>query len=479
MLYRVFFDQITNADGKVLGEGPEMTVLPTGRYLRGSPESEAGRHESEGPQMEVTIAKPFAVGTCLVTVGQYKRYLATRSKRPAPHFDELDWEGRQRMDVDGKVKLLTKAEAWPIIEAHREKLSHRLKGRRFQQADHFPIRYVTWFEAREYAAWLSERTGQTYRLLSEAEWEYMVRAGTTTPYFWGETVTEAFDKLLNDSAKAIFPGGKTGYVRRGYPPAKFFPPNSWGVYTSYRLSEWCEDVWHENYVGAPVDGSAWTQGERDSIGNQGVERVLRGAARSAARWGYGAKHGGAEKGFRVAVDLAFTRTESNQPSDLECPVLGRTYYDRNSDDDDRTYIVPQGRIYVTPKPASPIEKVAYKNARLKSAWRDSTSRDSGRNVGGEGRLGEFNQHFPQSAEIQPSELIGAGGDIPKRKSALHCLLIVAICWPLAWALLANFGVFGDGGLIVWLTTNLAFWLAVLGLIYAVVLLVIICDEIRR
>lgn len=307
-MFRVFRDQIADSVGIRLDDGPEMVEIPAGHYLRGSPDTEAGRRDSEGPQVEVTIDRPFAIGATLITVGQYKLYLAHRKRFPNRQWDERDLKTTETYFLDGKWQYLTRLEGDAILESRglfgpANPALRRLAARRFQQADHFPVHYVNWYDARGYAEWLSECTGQNYRLPSEAEWEYVARAGTATSYSWGETIPEELAQLISASGNAIYPGGMTGRKRRGFPPAAFFRPNAWGIYRNYCIGEWCEDAWHKNYVGAPNDGSAWIANDRGPRRSDYTERVLRGGTRSACRGCDGGGYRSAHRGFRVARDI--------------------------------------------------------------------------------------------------------------------------------------------------------------------------------
>jgi formylglycine-generating enzyme required for sulfatase activity len=163
---------------------------------------------------------------------------------------------------------------------------------------------VSWDDATAYAAWLSRKTGKTYRLLSEAEREYVTRAGTTTAFWWGDTIS---------TAQANYHGGNTyrgvgvkGEYRKQTVPVERFEPDSWGLYNVHgNVWEWCEDVWHDNYNGAPTDGSAWLQGSDES------RRVVRGGAwnlhpqllRAASRHWHGAVGRNNDLGFRLARTL--------------------------------------------------------------------------------------------------------------------------------------------------------------------------------
>jgi formylglycine-generating enzyme required for sulfatase activity len=160
---------------------------------------------------------------------------------------------------------------------------------------------VTCGEARSYAAWLSRITGKTYRLLSEAEYEYAARAGTMTVYPWGD------DIKLNGSAMANYWSYPIQLIDKHSAPVGSFPPNNFGLYDMVgNVWEWLEDCWHYNYNGAPTDGSPWTTNADCSV------RVVRGGSftsnpptlRSADRLGDGIGWRNGDLGFRVARTLA-------------------------------------------------------------------------------------------------------------------------------------------------------------------------------
>lgn len=160
------------------------------------------------------------------------------------------------------------------------------------QTERHPAASVSWNDAKEYVAWLSDKTGHEYRLPSEAEWEYAARAGTTTARYWGEGES-----------------GAREYARlkaKGTAPVGSFKPNAFGLHDMPgSVSEWVEDCWNENYEGAPADGSAWTSGDCD-------DRVLRGGSwlsapelkRSATRDRYNTGDRLNDIGFRAARTLA-------------------------------------------------------------------------------------------------------------------------------------------------------------------------------
>jgi formylglycine-generating enzyme required for sulfatase activity len=212
---------------------PEMVVIPAGSFLMGSPETEQGRNSNEGPQHRVTFARPFALGRFPVTFEEYDgRYYGRKEKKPGD-------------------------EGWG-------------RGRR-------PVINVDWEDADLYCLWLRGATGQAYRLPSEAEWEYACRAGTTTPFWMGATIST--DQLNYDGASTCGRGAR-GRYRGQTTPVDAFPPNPWGLYDIHgNVWEWCADRWHDTYRGAPTDGSPWLQGTdwrrvvRGGSWNSGPENV--------------------------------------------------------------------------------------------------------------------------------------------------------------------------------------------------------------
>jgi formylglycine-generating enzyme required for sulfatase activity len=238
------------------GVGPEMAIIPAGEFLMGSPPEEVDRYKTEGPQHRVAIAQPFALGRYAVTFEDYDRY-AEEAKARKP---EDRW-GRGRQ---------------PVIN-------------------------VYWQEARAYCAWLSEQTGARYRLPSEAEWEYACRAGTASAFWWGDAISP---EQANYDGNYAYRNGLKGVYRKQTLAVDTFAPNPFGLYQMHgNVWEWMEDGWHEDYQGAPDDGTAWLGAEGDD------RRVVRGGAwsyypqclRSADRGGDDAANGGV--GFRLARAL--------------------------------------------------------------------------------------------------------------------------------------------------------------------------------
>jgi formylglycine-generating enzyme required for sulfatase activity len=189
---------------------PEMVVMPAGSFTMGSPAGEAGRQITEAPQYNVTIAKPFAVSKFAVTFAQWDACAAQGDC--SQHVDDHGW-GRDRQ---------------PVIN-------------------------VSWDDAQRYVTWLSKITGKTYRLLTEAEYEYAARAGTQTAYPWG-------DEIGSNNANCAGCGSRWDAAQTA--PVGSFAPNRFGLYDmAGNAWEWVEDCLHEDYDHAPADGSAWMTGD--------------------------------------------------------------------------------------------------------------------------------------------------------------------------------------------------------------------------
>ncbi|MDE5081638.1 MAG: formylglycine-generating enzyme family protein, partial [Trichodesmium sp. St18_bin1] len=140
-----------------------------------------------------------------------------------------------------------------------------------------PVERVSWNNATEFCRELSRITGKQYSLPSESQWEYACRAGTTTPFYFGETITS---ELVNHNGNRTYADAPKGISRKETTDVGIFPPNAFGLYDMHgNVYEFCQDVWHENYNGAPTDGSAWETGGDSS------RRVCRGGSWLAyPRW---------------------------------------------------------------------------------------------------------------------------------------------------------------------------------------------------
>ena len=244
-------------------ECPELVVVPAGSFTMGSPSSEEGREDVEGPQHRVTIPEPFAVGKYEVTFAEWDACVAAGGCN-GHRSDDKSW-GR---------------------------------GRR-------PVINVSWEDAKAYVAWLSRKTGEDYRLLSEAEWEYAARAGTTGPFHFGSTIST--DRAnYHGGFNFTYGSGREGVYRKKTIPVGSFPANGFGLHDVHgNVYEWVEDCWHDSYAGAPRDGRAWV------TGGDCVRRVLRGgdwddlpwSLRSAHRFRSPSGSRYVNRGFRIARTL--------------------------------------------------------------------------------------------------------------------------------------------------------------------------------
>ena len=227
-----------------LGDGVtlDMVLISGGRFRMGSPSSEEGSQDNERPQHEVEVP-PFAIG----------RYQVT----------QLQWEAMMENNPSS-----------------------------FKGANR-PVDCISWDNAIEFCQKLSDQTGKPYRLPSEAEWEYACRAGTQTPFYFGQTIKIGMANYSGDSRPETINVGD-------------FPPNDYGLFDMYgNVYEWCQDGWHDSYDGAPNDGTAWESGDEDG-------RVSRGGSwlssplccRSATRLGDPPFVGDNALGFRLALSTS-------------------------------------------------------------------------------------------------------------------------------------------------------------------------------
>ena len=240
----------------------EMLLIPGGTFWMGSPDTEAERDINESPEHQVTISE-FYLGKFPVTQTQWREVATLPKIHRSLSLHPSDFEGDDR-----------------------------------------PVEQVSWYDAIEFCHRLSDYTGDLYRLPSEAEWEYACRAGTTTPFCYGDTLTT---NLANYDGNYTYNDGKPGIYRHGTTPIDTFGTvNAFGLSDLHgNVWEWCADSWHENYQDAPRDGQAWEDPEG------GTYRMLRGGAwyclpglcRSAQRHWNQPDIGGSGIGLRVVRSL--------------------------------------------------------------------------------------------------------------------------------------------------------------------------------
>ena len=215
---------------------PEMTVLPAGRFKQGS----AGDRGYEQPLHWVVIGHPIAMSTAPVTVENFAQFVTATGR---------DMQGCDTYDGEWK---------------HRPADSWEQPG--FAQAGTHPVTCVSWNDAEAYAKWLSSTTGHRYRLPSASEWEYAARAGADTPQPWSAGGQDACANanIADESAGRRYPGWAVFPCDDSYvytAPVGAFRANAFGLSDMLgNVLQWTEDCWHDNYAGAPIDGSAWTDG---------------------------------------------------------------------------------------------------------------------------------------------------------------------------------------------------------------------------
>jgi len=266
---------------------PAMVVIPAGSFTMGSPKDEEGREDDEGPQHQVTIAKPFAAGKFHVTVAEFSAFVAETG-----------------YDAGSKCWIWTKAEKW------EETAGRSFRDPGYAQSGNHPAACLSWNDAKAYATWLSRKTGKSYRLLSEAEWEYAAR-GRTAPgsyprYFYRDSEGDMcrFGNGADQAAKRKVPGSggwtvfscNDGYAYTS--PVGSFAANPFGLYDMLGNAwQWVEDCYYHSYAGAPTDGSPSTTddcGRRVVRGGSWytIPRYLRSATRSGSNPGIRDGNGG-------------------------------------------------------------------------------------------------------------------------------------------------------------------------------------------
>jgi formylglycine-generating enzyme required for sulfatase activity len=210
---------------------PEIVVIPAGEFVMGSDPTESGRAEREGPQRSVRI-RQFAAGKFEVTRGQWAAFASATNRITN---EGCFWTARSGSKPD------------PIG-------SWRNTG--FPQDDTHPVVCVTWDDAQDYTRWLGQRSGQKYRFLTEAEWEYAARAGSATPYPWGVTATHEHANYGADACCSGLASGRDEWIHTA--PGGAFPSNAFGLHDMHgNVLEWVQDCFASSYSGLPTDGSAY------------------------------------------------------------------------------------------------------------------------------------------------------------------------------------------------------------------------------
>ena len=232
---------------------PQMVVIPSGSLVMGSPAAEIGRRKDGDPVHQVNIGS-FALGKTEITRGQFAAFVKASA-------------------------YSTGNKCWAIEDGKYEERSNTWRKVGYVQDDKHPAVCISWNDASAYTEWLSRKTGKTYRLPTEAEWEYAARGNTRTARYWGESPDDAckYANVADKTTKELIKPAASWKVHNctdGYAytaPAGSFKANAYGLNDMLgNVWEWVEDSYHKNYQGAPVDGSAWQ--------DKGKKRVLRGGS---------------------------------------------------------------------------------------------------------------------------------------------------------------------------------------------------------
>lgn len=262
---------------------PEMVVIRSGKFDMGSPDSEDGRGDDEGPVNHVSVAA-FALGKTEITRGQFAEFVKQSG-------------------------YITGDKCWTLENGSYGERKGNWREPGFPQNDRHPVTCINWNDADAYAKWLSNKTGKIYRLPTEAEWEYAARGNTKTTRYWGDNPDKAcrYANGADNTAHARIFGARSWSIHHctdhfAYTaPAGRFKPNAFGLYDMLgNVWEWTEDNYHDSYRDAPAVGSAWLGGD--------TKRVLRGGSwnnpprdlRAAVRFGNKPDIRFNSFGFRVA-----------------------------------------------------------------------------------------------------------------------------------------------------------------------------------
>jgi formylglycine-generating enzyme required for sulfatase activity len=254
---------------------PELVEVPPGAFMMGVEPYERDQSGNETPRREVHIGSPLLVGRYEVTYDEFATFAQDSGYAPALGCEV--WSSNDRTWQQDRDKSW-RDPGYPVEDPRR------------------PVVCLSWEDSRAYAAWLSRITGERYRLLTEAEWEYAARAWTTTRFWWGDHLPPG--RAACDGCGSPWDLGRAA-------PVGGFPANGFGLHDVHgNVWEWVQDCWHEGYGGAPTDGSAW----EEEAGGDCARRMMRGGSslsqpetlRAANRLRDNASHRKSDVGFRIA-----------------------------------------------------------------------------------------------------------------------------------------------------------------------------------
>jgi formylglycine-generating enzyme required for sulfatase activity len=289
---QVFSDRYVDLPGKT----PAMVVIPTGRFRMGASTGEDEPIDAELPQHAVIIDKGFAMARAAVTVAEFREFVRASGYVP----DSVKLGGSSVYDERSGALRDDSDATWQDDYA-----GHKAD-------DELPVVNISWNDARAYANWLSQRTGKVYRLPSEAEFEYALRGGTSSRYWWGDGTPKRPVENLTGSGDRSRSGRHWSHAFRGYrdghwgpAPVMSFAANPFGLYDiNGNVSEWVQDCWHDSYIRAPTDGSAWLNpGCRAHVVRGGSWGSSPDQVNSAYRQGANGDVRSGRVGFRVVREL--------------------------------------------------------------------------------------------------------------------------------------------------------------------------------
>jgi formylglycine-generating enzyme required for sulfatase activity len=264
-----------------------LIEIPAGSFLMGSPNDEPERNSDEGPQHVVRL-EAFLMGQTPITQAQW---------REVAGWTPRDGERWGHQLPANPSRFQANREVYEQLESYGA--FRLLMGE--SSADQRPVERVSWEDAMEFCHRLSQRFGRRYTLPSEAQWEYACRAGTSTPFHYGGTLST---DLANYAGSATYANGPKGESRHQTTPVAHFPANAWGLHDMHgNVWEWCADQWHGAYEGAPDDGRPWIDAKTD----KNRYKLLRGGSwnhgprfcRSAYRLNLHPDDRDSDVGFRV------------------------------------------------------------------------------------------------------------------------------------------------------------------------------------